>query len=275
LLLTGLQSARSTFVLIFLVLGAGIVVSQTTPSKSERDAYEAAIHCKKVQDRTKGLELFLEAFPGSTLKEGALESLARAYQESGNYSRVQDTLDRLLKVNPNSLYGWTAKGWLRPIGCDSGGCGPEMASIAENGFRALNSVTRPNDVTEAEFERQKKESAKIFHQLAGQAAIEQRDYPTAQEHYVALVASEPNEFGFVYALALTYLNASPPDNSKALFFLARAAVLSPASVRKKIEDYARTQYGKYHGSTQGWPEVLRIAKANPQLPLDFIVAPAP
>jgi tetratricopeptide (TPR) repeat protein len=275
LLLTALQSPRSTFVLILLVLAAGTVVSQTAPPKSERDAYEAAIHCKKVQDRTKGLELFLETFPSSTLKEAALESLARAYYQSGNLSNVQETLERLLKVNANSLYGLTAKAELRLLGCDSGDCEHEMASLAENGFRVLNSGTKPDYEAEAEFERQKIESAKVFHNLAGLAAIEQHDYQTAQEHYVTLVESEPNNFGFVYPLALTYLNSSSPDNSKGLFFLARAAVLSPATGRKKIEDYGRAQYEKYHGSAQGWPDVLRMAKANPRLPLGFAVAPAP
>jgi tetratricopeptide (TPR) repeat protein len=274
-LLTALQSPRRTFVLILLVLAAGTGVSQTAPLKSERDAYEAAIHCKKVQDRTKGLDLFLETFPSSTLKEAALESLARAYYQSGNLSKLQEALERLLRVNANSLYGLTAKGELRLLGCDSGNCEQEMASLAENGFRVLNSGTKPDYVAEVEFERQKTESARVFHNLAAVAAIEQHDYQTAQEHYVTLVESEPNNLGFVYPLALTYLNSSPPDNSKGLFFLARAAALSPANARKRLEDYGRARYEKYHGSAQGWPEVLRMAKANPQLPLGFTVAPAP
>jgi len=275
LLLSAFQSPRSTCVLILLVLAAGIVIPQDSPSNSDRDTYEAAIHRKEVQARIKGLELFLKTFPSSTLKEAALDSLARAYRQSGNMREEQETLGRLLKVNANSLYGWTAKAELRLIGCDSGDCEQEMASIAENGFRALNSGTKPDYVAEVEFERQKAESAKVFHNLAGLAAIEQHDYPTAQEHYVTLVKSEPNNFGFVYPLALTYLNASPPDNSKGLFFLARAAVLSPATGRKRIEDYGRAQYEKYHGSAQGWPEILRVAKANSQMPSDFAITPAP
>jgi tetratricopeptide (TPR) repeat protein len=260
---------------ILLVSAASTVVSQTAPSKSERDAYEAAIHSTKVQERTKGLELFLETFPSSTLREAGLESLIRAYRESGNLRNLQETIERLLKVNANSLYGWTAKGELRLIGCDSGDCEQEMASIAENGFRALSSGTKPDYLAEVEFEREKTESAKVFHHLAGLAAIEQHDYQTAREHYVSLVESEPNNLGFVYPLALAYLNSSPPDNSKGLFYLARAAALFPAAGRKQIEDYGRAQYEKYHGSAQGWPEVLRMAKANPQLPLGFTVAPAP
>jgi hypothetical protein len=84
LLHTTFQSARIAVALIVSVLAAGTVVAQSAPSKSERDAYDAASTLSDVQARIKGLELFLETFPGSRFKEGALESLARTANRGGS-----------------------------------------------------------------------------------------------------------------------------------------------------------------------------------------------
>jgi hypothetical protein len=119
------------------------------------------------------------------------------------------------------------------------------------------------------------EAGIAFHSLAGLAAIKENDYQSAQGHYAALVEMNPGDFGFVYPLALTYLNSTPPDMSRALFFLARAANLSPASARPQIEKFGRGQYEKYHGSAEGWTNVLGIAKTNPLMPPSFAIAPAP
>jgi tetratricopeptide (TPR) repeat protein len=272
LLLTTFQSARIAVVLIILAQATG-AVAQSTPSKSERDAYDASSTLSDVQARIKALELFLEAYPGSMLKEGALESLATAYRQSGSLSKEQDAVQRLLGVNPNNLYGLTLKAnAMLLLGLD-GRCDREMA-VADRGLRVLSSNSKPDFLSDAEFLHQRAEAGIVFHSLAGLAAIKENDNQSAQEHYAVLVEMNPSDFGFVYPLALTYLNSKPPDMSRALFFLARAATLSPASARPQIEKFARGQYEKYHGSTEGWTSLLDIAKTNPLMPPSFTITPA-
>jgi len=274
LLHTTFQPARIAVVLTVLVLATGTVVAQSAPSKSERDAYDSASTLSDVQDRIKGLELFLETFPGSTLEERALESLATAYRQVGSLSKEQDAVQRLLGVNPNNLYGLTLKAdAMLLIGLDLGRCDLKMA-IADRGFRVLTSNSKPDYLSDAEFLRQKAEAGIAFHSLAGLAAIKENDYRSAQEHYAALVEMNPRDFGFVYPLALTYLNSTPPDMSRALFYLARAAALSPASARPQIEKFGRGQYEKYHGAAEGWTNVLDMARTNPLMPPSFAIAPA-
>ena len=109
---------------------------------------------------------------------------------------------------------------------------------------------------------------------SGNAALKQHDYPTAQTSDRMLVKEDLNSFGYVYPLALAYLNADPPDSPRGLFYIARAAALAGVDDRKKLEDYGREQYEKYHGSAEGWSEVLRLAKANPHLPSGFTITAA-
>jgi tetratricopeptide (TPR) repeat protein len=269
-----LHGCASTSKLICAALMVGVALGQAGIPQTEQNAYEVAVHRKEVQAKIKGLEFFLKTFPSSALKEPALESLADAYSQSGNLREEQETLERLLRDNADNLRGLTLKAYVMLLGCDSGDCEQQQASLADHGFRVLGSATKPDYLSDAEFGRQKAEAEFLFHRLAGVAALMQHDYETAQTHCLVLVEADPNNFGYVYMLALAYLNASPLDMSKGLFFMARAAALSPASGRKKIEDYGREQYEKYHGSAQGWSEVLRLAKASPQLPSGFAITPA-
>ena len=275
LLYSASQILRSACVVVLLVVTAGVAVGQSSLSESEQTAFDIAVHRKEVQKRIKGLQLFLTTFPNSTLKERTLESLAQAYNESGDGQEEQDTIKQLLTVNPENLRGLTLRAHVMLSGCDSGGCEQEQMSLADNGFRALGSATKPDYLSDDEFDRQKAQAAFLFHYLAAIAALEQHDYRTAQKHWTFVVETDPNNFSYVYPLALTYLNAAPPDMSRALFFLARAASLSPASERPQIEKFGRGQYEKYHGSEQGWTNLLSTAKTNALMPPSLTIAPAP
>ena len=78
---------------------------------------------------------------------------------------------------------------------------------------------------------------------------------------------DPNDLRNVYPLALAYLTANPPDPVNGLFFIARAANLAAGSPgQAQIMAYGKSQYTKYHGSDQGWTDLLALAKTTP-LPL--------
>lgn len=271
----GIQRLRNAFVLVVLVLASRFALTQGSPSESDRDAYAAAIRTKDAKARIKNLELFLRTFPSTTRKESALDSLAMAYSQAGDLREERDTMERLLKVNSDNLRGLTLQAYFLLFDCTSEDCSQRQTSVAEHGFRVLASAAKPDYLSEAEFGHEKEVAEITFHRVAGIAALRQHNYRTAQEHCIVVVEANPNDYAYVYPLALAYLNASPPDMSKGLFFMARAAALSPINVRKQLEDYGREQYQKYHGSAQGWSEILRSAKTNPQLPSGFSISPAP
>ena len=274
MLRSDLHGCASTSTLICVALLLGLARGQNIAPQSEQNAYHVAVHAKDIRARIKGLELFLKTYPGSTLKEGALENLANAYRHSGTVREEQEALKRLLTVNVDNLRGLSLKAELMFLRCDNADCEREETSLAEHGFRVLGSGINPDYVSDKEFRVQKVEAATVFHQVAGNAALKQHDYPTAQAHCLVLVKEDPNSFGYVYPLALAYLNADPPDIPKGLFYMARAAALAGVDDRKRLEDYGREQYEKYHGSTQGWLEVLRLAKATPQVPSGFTITAA-
>jgi tetratricopeptide (TPR) repeat protein len=69
-------------------------------------------------------------------------------------------------------------------------------------------------------------------------------------------------------LSLADLTGTPPNQVEGLFFIARAANLAAGSPgQTQIENYGKSQYVKYHGSDQGWSELLATSKATPLPPV--------
>jgi hypothetical protein len=58
--------------------------------------------------------------------------------------------------------------------------------------------------------------------------------------------------------------------------MAHAIDVAPATAKQQLSDYGRKKYNKYHGSEQGWSDMLTAAASSAALPPNFQpVAPAP
>jgi hypothetical protein len=99
-----------------------------------------------------------------------------------------------------------------------------------------------------------------------------KDNAAAEKYLRASVEANPNNLEDVYPLALAYLTATPSDSVNGLFFIARAAALAAGSPNQaQITSYGKSVYTKYHGSDQGWTDVLAKAQSTPMPPPDFTI----
>jgi len=112
----------------------------------------------------------------------------------------------------------------------------------------------------------------IFNGAVGINALQNKDNAKAQQYLRASAEGDPANLRDVYPLALAYLTATPADNLNGLFFIARAATLAAGSpAAAQIEGYGKKQYTKYHGTDQGWTDVMAAAKANNTPPAGFAI----
>ncbi len=238
---------------------------------NEYNAYVGAVQQKDPKAEISGLEAFLTQYPNSVMKEDALELLLGAYQQTGDQAKMMDAVQRLLQANPNNLralalfsYIDRAKGNAQSLA--------EGAQYANRGLEALKTAPKPDGMPDADFDKLKKQMSVIFNGTAGMAALQGKDYATAQKNLRAAVEGEPNDIQNVYPLALSYLEAAPPDYVNGLFFIARAANLAAGSPGQgQIESYGKSKYKKYHGSDQGWSDVMATTKTNPLPPQGFTI----
>lgn len=256
---------------------------------AEYNAYIAAIQTQDPAQKSAALESYLQSYPNSVMKEDANELLLKTYQQllstdPQKYTqRVMDTGQRLLQIDPNNLTALALLSYMDRALAQSGGPNAEQQlqqarQYGERGLQQLQTQSKPAGYTDEQWNKLKQDFRLIFLGSIGHAALQARDYATAQKALKDVVAADPNNFTNIYLLALAYLEPTPlvPDG---LFWIARALAQlppgTPPAQAQTIERYGRAKYVRYHGSDEGWDKLEAMAKTTPMIPENFSVAPAP
>ena len=234
---------------------------------AEYNAYVGAVQQSDPNAKVSGLEAFLTQYPNSVMKEDALEILMGTYQQKGDAAKMGDTAQRLLQLNPSNVRALALLAFSKRMAALQGQ-NPlqnlaDAAQYGQKGLAALPNFQKPEGMSPSDFDKLKAQMGGIFNAGVGQDALQKKDYPTAQKALRAAAEVSPTDFSLVYPLALAYLQATPPDVINGSWFGARAASLAPQpQTQAQIEKYTKSQYTKYHGSDQGWTDVMAQAKAS-------------
>ena len=237
--------------------------------QAEYNAYVAAIQQTDVNAKISGLEAFAQQYPNSVVREDGMEQLLQAYQQANNQAKVEDVAQRLLVINPSNIKALAILSFLKKAGQDF----PSARSFAERGLVALAAYAKPPEVKQEDYDKQKTVFTELFHNVIGYSAWQMKDFPKAQEQLKLSVAGNPTSLEDVYALAVSSLPPSTPEDMPAgLFWIARAAALSTDPAGKaQITKFGHSKYMKYHGSEDGWAQLLAQAANTPALPAGFDV----
>jgi hypothetical protein len=246
----------------------------TIKDPAEYNAYVGAIQQQDPNAKASALEAFLVQYPNSVMKTTALELLMGTYQQSGNQAKVVEAAKRLTTADPNNLRALALLTFLARQNL-AAGQNPQqnladLQLYCSKGLDALKANQKPAGMSDADFDKLKKQVSIIFNGGCGFAALQNKDYQRAQQYLRAAVDAEPNDVQNVYPLAMAYLTATPPDSLNGLFYIARASSLAPAASQAQIQSYGQKVYKNYHGSEEGWADyVLPTAKTATAPPADW------
>jgi tetratricopeptide (TPR) repeat protein len=234
---------------------------------AEYNAYVGAAQQQDPAAKISGLEAFLTQYPNSVMKEDALELLMGAYGQANNQAKTLDTAQKVLSANPCNLRALALLSYTKRAMAEAGQNGAqnltEAGQYGEKGLQCLQTAPKPEGTTDADFQKLKTQTAGIFNGAAGMAAFQAKDYAKAQQDLRAAVEADPPDatsLRDVYPLALAYLAAGPTEKDvDGLFFIARAASLAQGAGRDQIAKFGKSKYAKYHGSEEGWTDLLAKA----------------
>jgi tetratricopeptide (TPR) repeat protein len=242
--------------------------SKTIKDPAEYNAYVGAAQQKDPTAQISGLEAFLAQYPNSVMKEDALELLMGAYQQAGNQAKVIDTANRLLTANPNNVRALALLAYSERAAQKWA----DAKGHAERGLQALTTMTKPDGVSDADFQKQKTQLGALLDSVAGFSALQLKDNATAEKDLRAAVEADPNNVENVYPLALASLTATPEDDVNGLFFIARAVnLVKDPGGKAQITKFGHAKYVKYHGSEEGWNELLALTATTPLPPAGFTI----
>ncbi|MGA8152946.1 MAG: hypothetical protein WB952_18490 [Terriglobales bacterium] len=235
---------------------------------AEYNAYVSAVQQTDAAAKISGLEAFLAQYPNSVMKEDALEVLMGAYQQSGNQTKVVETANRLLTTNPNNATALVLLAYIERASQKWA----DAKQHADRGLAAIPNMPKPEGASEADFDKKKAQMTTVLDAVAGFSALQLKDNATAEKDLRAAVEVDPNAVDNVYPLALAYLTATPEDDVNGLFFIARAAnLVKDPGGKSQITKFGHSKYVKYHGSEEGWNELLALTATTTLPPAGFTV----
>ncbi len=104
------------------------------------------------------------------------------------------------------------------------------------------------------------------------AAGAAKAYAKAQPFLRTVVQSDPSNLLMVYDLALSDLAPGDGENDvEGLFYIARASNLAQGAGKDQIAKFGKSKYTKYHGSDEGWSDLLTQTATTTLPPAGFTI----
>ena len=243
---------------------------------AEYNAYVGAVQQQDAAAKVSGLEAFVTQYPNSVMKEDALELLMGAYQQTGNSAKTLDTAQKVLQANPCNIRALALLAYTKRAMAEAGQNAQQNLADAgqygEKGLQCLQTATKPDGTPDADFQKLKSQTAVIFNGAAGMSAYQAKNYAKAEQFLRASVEADPTNLRDVYPLALAYLTAGPTEKDvDGLFFIARASNLAQGAGKDQIAKFGKSKYNKYHGSEEGWSDVLALTATTTLPPANFTI----
>jgi hypothetical protein len=248
---------------------------------AEYNAYVNAVQQSDAAAKAQAIEAFLQTYPNSVVKEDALVALMGAYQQAGNASKTIDTASRVLQANPNNVRALALLAYYYRSLCAQGGADApkncdQSAQYGQKGLDALPNTPKEG-MSDADYTKFHNELTGVFDGALGFAALQKKDMATAQKELREAIQdeSQPN-ISDIYPLATADLEAKP-INPEGFWFAVKASQLAQGPGQQQILDYARKKYIRFHGSEDGWADLVKQAQGSQSVmpPAGFTVAAAP
>jgi len=172
-----------------------------------------------------------------------------AYSQLKNYPKVMEYADKTLALGdkidaPVKYQAYYARAFaytnIQPPPTD-----PDMAKKARqaalDGLQTLNSLKKPDAMSQDDFEKQKKAPAILFNYTAATAAATLKDYPGSIESYKAVLVLTPDDAVTSYRIGQAYESMQPPQQMDAFWYFAKAVSAKGANQQQatQVKTYLR------------------------------------
>ena len=247
---------------------------------AEYNAYVNAVQQPEPAAKAQAIEAFLQTYPNSVMKTDALSTLMGAYQQAGNGQKMLDAATRLVQADPNDAKALAILTYSYRTSANAQNLQQNLDLVqqyATRGEEALPKMPKPEGMSDADFNKMHNELQGIFEGGLGFVALQKKDNATAAKEFRDAVGHESQPtIADIYPLAQADLEAKPM-NPEGFWFIVKASQLAQGPGQQQILDYGRKKYIRYHGSEEGWADVVKQAQASQSVmpPASFTVAAAP
>jgi tetratricopeptide (TPR) repeat protein len=158
----------------------------------------------------------------------------------------------------------------------------QTPDVLEGGEKAAQAIlagidTPPPNVTADQWSKLRPDIELMANVNLGFIAMQRKTWDAAEAAFQKTLQMSPNNAQVDYWMGTVIASEKKLDKlPAALFYFARAATYEgqgalPADVKKTALTYVQRQYKNYHGSEEGFNDLLASAKASPTPPAGFTI----
>jgi len=253
---------------------------------AEYNSYQACAAEKVPATQVKCLDDFVSKYPNSALLIYVYPLYVQAYGQLKNYQKVIEYSDKVVglgaKIDAGGQYqALYAHCFAYNALTAAQQADPATAKAARDaavaGLSALDSLKKPDSMTDDAFATQKKQIQIYFNGTAAQASVNIKDYAGAIPFYKAVLALNPDDGITSYRLGLAYEALTPPQHMDAFWSIARAVTAKGATEAqsKKVKDYLRKLVVNYQQAAcdnltdAELAELLQLAGSSAERPASY------
>ncbi len=154
---------------------------------------------------------------------------------------------------------------------------PDVLDQGEKASKALLGTLDkvPPNFTEEQWKTQRPQIEALAHTTLGWVALQKKSWPAAEAEFQKTLQLSPNDGQVDYYMGTAIASEKDPAKMPvALFYFARAATyegpgaLNPTG-RQQVMGYVQRAYKGFHGSDEGFNNLIASAKASALPPADF------
>jgi tetratricopeptide (TPR) repeat protein len=285
-----------------LILGAPNAMAQAAPPAQGQDAakpqytmaeYNSFTAAQQIKDPTqqiKALDDFVAKYPNSALLIYVYPLYYNAYSQLKNFPKVIEYADKLLALGekveaPVRYQAYYARAFaysnMNPPPTDSE-MNKKAHQAALDGLKTLNELKKPENMSQADFDKQKQQPAILFNYTAANSATQLKDYPAAIASYKEVLKLTPDDAITSYRIGQAYVAMTPPQTLDAFWYFARAVSTKGANqaqstqvktyLRKLIVNYQQAACDSLTDAELN--ELLQLASSSPERPSSYTLPSA-
>ncbi len=158
----------------------------------------------------------------------------------------------------------------------------KSADVLDEGEKAAKAIlehidTPPPNVQEAAWAKLRPQVELLAHRNLGWIAMQHMSWDAAQAEFQKTLMMNPNDAEVDYWMGTVIASQKKLDQLPvAMFYFARAATYTgqgalPAAAQQTALTYVQKQYKNFHGSDDGFNDLVAAAKANAMPPAGFTI----
>jgi tetratricopeptide (TPR) repeat protein len=225
---------------------------------AEYNAEQACANDKVPASQIRCFDDFVSKYPNSALLPYVYQAYYQAYGAQKNYAKVIEYADKLIglgdKVDAGTklqAYNVREGAWTTLSAADQTAGAAGARDAANKALATLGQIKKPDNVSDADFEKSKQPYVIFFNNTGAQASVLLKDYAGAMNFYKAVLAIDPDEPITHFNMGKAYQAMNPPQAMDGFWHIAKAITSKKATdaQKKQLTPYLKKLILAYQGGT--------------------------